>query len=164
VFAPWAGIHRVHRHGIAREPRPQLGVRAAALLDVGAAHDALERVARALGDLLGRRVVDVDGQVGALDPALLERPAREPLERLPGDPAPAGVGGDDVAELGLGRLYVDLRRQRQAEERPVVAGDRERLLGARLAAPLVARVPLAGEVVRRRLRDPREAQRVRVPD
>jgi hypothetical protein len=74
------------------------------------------------------------------------------------------VRGDDVAELGLSGLGVDRGRQRQAEERAVVADDRERLLRARLAALLVARVPLAGEAVRRRLRDPREAQRVRVLD
>ena len=84
---------------IAREPGPDLGVLAHAVLEVRGAEHALAEVAATLGDALRGRVLGGDLELDPLGAQLLERPVGQEPERLRGDAAPAGLRGDEVAEL-----------------------------------------------------------------
>ena len=71
-----------------------------------------------------------------------EGPARQLGEHRDRDAAPARGRRDDVPELDLARLAVDVDRQREAEEAPVVVEGGERLARAVAPARLVAVEPL----------------------
>ena len=75
-------------------------------------------------------------------------------QRLGRGAAPARLGRQDVAELGLARILVEVHGGREAEERAGVAvQDGEALARARLARLLVGLEPGAPEPGRRRLGD-----------
>ena len=129
-------------------------------LRYGRAHHALQDVSAPLGDARRRRVLDVDDERDAQRAELVEGPARELVEHPGGHAAPARRRRGDVPELDLAPLAVDVDRQREADEAPVVVERGERLARAVEPPRLVAIEPLARVAGRRRDGQAGEAQDV----
>src|SRR5581483_4165913 len=150
------------RSGIARQPRPDLEVVAEVLLEPYAPEEALADVAAALGASLRRIVLDADPELSPQRAELPECPCGQQPHGLGRDPAAAGLRRDDVPELDRPAVSVDLRHEREAEERPRTVDDRERLARTVGTPVLVPLEPVSGEAIRHRHGDARVAQDVRV--
>ena len=98
-------------------------------------------VAAAPGDCDRRLVVGVDQELDALEADVAERVVRDETKGAGGDPAPARLARDDVADLGLVRVALDGDEPGDAEEvASLRVDDRVAVAGAVDVPGLVARL------------------------